>query len=366
MYKFNEIKRPLVITAIVLGIIILIVIASRSCKDEKVVSYQYETVAKGSVKKTISASGSLEVDRLQVVLAKTSGIVFKVHVGVNQPVKKGQVIISLDSVDIDRDIKKFRAEYDIMKDQMEKEKRELENSKNMFKENLISRQSLENQEFQYRTVLNRFKKTKIDYDILLEKKRDTRILAPIDGVIVEYKTAVNQPVRENADVFTIAPTMKKMLLRIDVDESDIGFVEKNQQASFSVSAYPDISFPGKLIWIAISPIRKGGIISYKAAISCDNNDLKLKPGMTAAATVIVSKKENVLRILNQAFIVSPTEIAMEQQGKFVWKKTPNIIGGIPMKKIPVKSGLVGDMYTEILSGLKPGDKVLIRIVEEKK
>ena len=86
--------------------------------------------------------------------------------------------------------------------------------------------------------------------------------------------------------------------------------------------------------------------------------------MSASATVIIKTKKNVLRVLNQAFIVSPGEITYDDTSKFVWRKRSNLIGGLPVERVKVETGLIGNMYTEIVKNLKKGDKILIKVAQE--
>ena len=364
---YQKIKKIIILIAVISLVIFFAFILIRGCGDDRTYSYTYEKIGKGSVEKTISASGHVEVQNLERVLSKMSGIVSHVYVNVHDNVKKGKLLAVFDSTDIDQNLKKSKVRFDNVSDELEKAKRELENSKNMLKENLISKQSFENSTYQYKSVLNKYKQIKIDHEIMLEQKRHTKVYSPISGIIIDRNVNNDFPIGNNREMFTIAPSLKKMIVLIDVDESDIGYVKKNQDVIFTVSAYPDSKFKGTIQYVSISPKNKGGIISYGSTVVCKNEDLKLKPGMTASATVIVKRKKNVLRALNQAFLVSPIEIPYDQddENKYVWKKTKSIVDAIPMKRVNVKTGLVGDMYTEITENLKEGDEVLIKVIEEK-
>jgi HlyD family secretion protein len=156
-----------------------------------------------------------------------------------------------------------------------------------------------------------------------------------------------------------------MILTISIDESDIGNIKKGQQVIFSVSAFPDKKFNGIINQVRMNPVKSGGLVTYQALVVCENSELLLKPGMTATATVVIDQKANVLRVLNQAFLISPENDSDSENGKkYIWKKT-GIGTGKSYKKTEVKTGLAGDMHTEIVDGIKPGDEVMIKIQESK-
>jgi HlyD family secretion protein len=170
----------------------------------------------------------------------------------------------------------------------------------------------------------------------------------------------NQPVGVNTPLFLLAEGLNKMVLTINIDESDIGYIKVGQQVIFTVSAFPEKRFTGKIQQVRINPVKSGSLVSYQSIVICDNDELLLKPGMTATATVVIDEKKDVIRVLNQAFMVTPDDedISGSSKGK-IWIKSGVV--GKPYKGIEVKTGLSGDLYTEIISGLSGNEEVLIRI-----
>ncbi|MCU0821144.1 MAG: efflux RND transporter periplasmic adaptor subunit, partial [Spirochaetes bacterium] len=139
-----------------------------------------------------------------------------------------------------------------------------------------------------------------------------------------------------------------------------------QSVKFTVSAFPEKTFTGAISQVRINPIVKpqGQIVSYESLVTCDNSELLLKPGMTATATVVVYHREKVLRVPNEAFIVSPveTEKADDLRKKYIWKKKALSMEKLPVERIEVKTGVMGDFFTEILSNnIKEGDNILTGI-----
>ena len=108
---------------------------------------------------------------------------------------------------------------------------------------------------------------------------------------------------------------------------------------------------------------KGGLVTYDSIVSCDNSELLLKPGMTATATIIVGKKDNVLRVPNQALLVNPAATPMPTAMNVVWRKIPRCPASSLSRRLQVEVGLRGDNYTEIKKNLKKGDQILIKYIK---
>ncbi len=353
-------RKKILITAAAVLFFFALWVVTRSCGKGSGDSFEYEKVSTGMVERTISVAGILEVTDSFRVLAKSTGIVKKVFGDFNQEVARGQVLAQLDSSDADQRLAKIAAQMESIRLELAIAAEDFESKKSMFNENLISEKGLERAGFNYKTVLLKQRQMQVDYNIVRQIRSDTRVVAPIRGIIIARNAEENAPVPQNAPLFVIAPTLKKMKLTISIDESDIGLIKKGQKVFFTVSAFPDNKFLGSIDQVRITPIIKGGLVTYESIVMCDNNELLLKPGMTATATIEISKKENVLRVPNQAFLVSPLGIQAETDANVLWKKSDRGKGGLPVVKVPVEIGLKGDNYTEIKKNINKGDDVLIR------
>jgi len=346
-------------------IIIILIISTRGCGKSGGKELVYEKVTRGAVKKTISATGELAILESVIIFSKINGIIEKVNVAVDQKVTKGQLLMNIDSSPIRQRLLKEESLLENAKLGITSAERDFDGKKDLFKDNLISKRALEMSEVEYKSALNRYKLAKIDYDITVKEMNDSKVYSPINGIVITVNVYPSLQVGVSAQLAQLATSLNKMLLTINVDESDIGYIKGGQQVFFSVSAYPDKKFKGTISQVLINPVKAAGLVSYQALVICDNSELLLRPGMTATATVVVEEKKDVLMVLSQAFIVSPEDdVNANETKKIVWKKT-GIIDGKPYKKIEVKTGLQGDMYTEVLEGLKENDDVLVRIKEKK-
>lgn len=351
-------------------IVLIIIIASiRNCGSSVEYEYGYEKVSVGLVEKTVAATGVLDIHEKQPVLSKIGGIIASVKVNPEEKISRGQLLAAIDTTDIDQSLLRLNTRLESSRLALVAAERRYKGKRDMFAEKLISVKDLEQSELEYKTALNDHKLIQIEYNETAAKKKNASIVSPINGVVVESMIGTakqftsGQGVGPNSTVFFVAPTLKRMVLTLDIDESDIGSISKGQKVSFAVSAFPNKRFSGEINYVSMNPINKGSLVAYQATAMCDNSELMLKPGMTATATVTADRKENVLRISNQAFIVSP-EFEDDGQnfgGTAVWKKSLNPLSEKPADKVEIKTGLAGDMYTEIIDNLKEGDEILVKL-----
>lgn len=358
-------KRIIVIVVISLAALVIFGIV-RSCGRGGKDKFEYSDVTMGKVEKTLSATGVLEVSDTYNLLSKANGIIDKVYVDFNQQVKKGQLLAAIEASNIDQQLAKLGAQIESIKLEMVIAKEDLESKRSMYKENLISQKGMERAEMNYKSSQLRYKQTLLDYEFTKTQKGYTRITAPIDGIIIQKNVSQNQPVGVNALLFILVPSLREMNLTISIDESDIGLIKKGQEVLFTVSAFPDKTFRGKINQVRIHPIVKGGLVTYESIVICDNKEQFLKPGMTATAIIEISKKENVLRVPNQSLLVTPGIVLSDDEKNIVWRKADKINGPLPVEKVSVEIGLRGDNYTEIKKNLKKGDKVLIKYIRGSK
>jgi HlyD family secretion protein len=355
-------KNKIILIAVIAIPVIIIILIIRSCSGTNDVEFEFAEASKGPVKYSITVSGKLEVLNTKRVLSKIDGIVNKVYVDFNQQVRKGQLLATLDSTKIDQEI--LRAQTKIEKAKLEKKIAEdtIAAKRSLYKDKLIARKEIQKAELDYKQAVFEFKQIQLEYKIFQRQKNYTRIVAPISGFVISREIEENVPITISKNLFTIAPTLKKMQLIINVEEADMGVIEKGQDVSFTVSAFTENKFYGKIGQVRIAPQQQKNIVVYESLVIADNKDLLLKPGMTATATIIVADKDNVLRVPNQAFIVSPVEMPKDDGKRYLWIRSNKLVAGVPAKIVEVKTGVRGDMYTEVLKGLKKGDEVLVNII----
>jgi HlyD family secretion protein len=189
----------------------------------------------------------------------------------------------------------------------------------------------------------------------------TRILSPVDGVVISRNVDVGQTVAasfQTPTLFTIAQDLTKMQIDTNVDEADIGKVIVGQEAEFSVDAYPENVFRGKVWQVRNAPITVQNVVTYDVVIQVSNPELKLKPGMTANVSIIISTKKDVLKLPNAALRFKPTEkspTTSDKKGPGVWIPEQD-----KPRRIPVSLGISDGNYTEIVSGeIREGQELIV-------
>jgi len=364
---FKKIKTSLfskrtVYLLVIAGMILLLYFIIKSCSSKLDLVYEYDNISIGEVSKTISVTGKLEVVNDHVIVSRIGGVVNRIYADFNDRVHKNQLLATFDSMEIENNILLMERALERAKLDLVEVKNALTGKNELLREKLISKKELEMAEINYQKVLSVFKQKKLEFDIAIQKRNDLRVTAPASGVIISREIEENRPYAANKILFVMAESLKKMRLMINVDESDIGNIQTGQEVNFTVSAYPEKIFSGTISQVRMEPITSGAIVSYQSVVRCDNNELFLKPGMTATATILIGRKKNTLRVLNQAFLVNPLKEEPEAGKKFVWKKRLTIVEEIPVEKVEVVTGITGDQYTEIVSGnIKDGDRILVGI-----
>ena len=360
MFKIKTKKFIPVIILIVAAVTYLFL---RGCNKNIGLVYRYDRASIGEVQKTISVSGTLEVLKSHLILSKIDGLVTDVFVDFNSKVEKNQLLAKLDTSEIEQEISRIGAKRKRIAYELLEAKRERDTNKDLLKDNLIAKRKLELAELTYKKVAIEAEAIQNEYEIAVKSKNFARILSPSAGMVISKDIEPNVPITQNKVLFVIAEDLKKMHLVIQVDESDIGFIKKDQNVHFTVSAFPEKIFEGKITQVRFDPIKKDQLVSYQALVTCDNSELMLRPGMTATATVDVAYRKNVLRVPSEAFIVSPVDILEEDNGKkFIWKKKIVTLETLPVERVEVKTGLTGDYFTEIIADrIKDGDEILVGI-----
>ena len=306
--------------AILIGLGIFLVIKSRG----NTVQFRTAKITLGNIRSTVTATGTMNAVTTVLVGTQVSGMLKQIHVDFNSRVKKGEIIAEIDSSSFQAQVDQAKANLLQAKATVEKDKAALadlqrirDRNKQLFSQDLIARADRDTAEAnadasnsqmaadtaqvaQMGAAL-RFAETNLRY---------TKIVSPVDGVVVSRNVDVGQTVAasfQTPTLFTIAQDLTKMQIDTNIDEADIGRIIVGQNVEFSVDAYPDQIFKGKVSQIRIAPIIVQNVVTYDVIIKVDNPDLKLKPGMTANVSVIVGSKEGALRIPNAALRFRPTE-----------------------------------------------------------
>ncbi|GHU38325.1 secretion protein HlyD [Betaproteobacteria bacterium] len=372
--------------------------------------YLTENAVTGPLVVSISASGALQPTRSVDVGSELSGTLEAVLAEENDHVKKNQVIARLDTSKLRDAVAKSKAALTSAKAQVAQNEATLAEARANLERlrhvaelsggKVPSKSELETGEAAYqraRANLDSARATVSQAEATLQTDETNIekavIRSPIDGVVLSRKVEPGQTVAAQMTtpvLFTIAEDLTQMELQVKVDEADVSSVKLGQPASFTVSAWTGRDFPATIRRVGLGSTITDNVVTYKTVLSVSNDDLALRPGMTATARIVTAQRENALLAPNAALRFSPPAAPSAKPSGSVLsrilpgprarrpqqvKTTPTpgaarqlwvLSDGQPLA-VSVQTGVSNGRQTEIISGdLKPGMAVIVDYQEKAK
>jgi HlyD family secretion protein len=367
--------------ALVAGLFIIAFVV-RQCRNGGAANYQTTTITRGPITQAVTATGTLNPMVNVQVGSQVSGNIAKLFVDFNSQVKAGQVVAQIDPVlfqatvtQAEGDLANAQAALDLAKVNA-KRTRELFAKKTSSEADVDQAiANLHQAEANVKIKQGALDKAKADLD-------HCTITSPIDGVVISRNVDVGQTVAASLQapvIFAIANDLTKMQIDANVAEADVGVVKVDQNVDFTVDAFPIQTFQGKVVQVRNAPITVQNVVTYDTVIGVSNPELKLKPGMTANVSIIVAHKDDVLQIKNAALRYRPPD-ATPVETKRTSTSRPGRPGGgrssagqegraermvyvLPSgasrpRPVQVKTGISDGITTEVIEGLKEGDRVV--------
>ncbi|MDP6580088.1 MAG: efflux RND transporter periplasmic adaptor subunit [Vicinamibacterales bacterium] len=281
------------------------------------------TLNRGDVVDTVGATGALEAVTTVQVGSQVSGIIEELNADYNSIVREGDVIARLEPSLFETQIEQARAnlarsEADVerLAVTLEDANTQLARSEDLAARELISATELEAAQVAVRSAEAQLKSAQasvIQSAASLNQNEvnlgHTVITAPIDGIVIARQVDAGQTVAAGMsapELFIIAADLTKMQVIANIDESDVGRIRPGQPVTFTVDAYATEEFTGTVSQIRLEPVVLQNVVTYATVIDVPNNELKLKPGMTATVTLEIARRENILRVPNAALRFNPT------------------------------------------------------------
>lgn len=360
-------------------------------------TYRTAKVERGPIIASVSATGTLSAVVTVQVGTQVSGTIQKIFVDYNSPVKKGEVIAQIDPALLSADVEQTRGSYLSAEANLQKAKatatdakRAMERNRQLVRDGVVSQGDYDTAETKFQEALASVKSTEAAviqtrgaYSRATTNLNNATIRSPVNGVVVSRSVDVGQTVAasfQTPTLFTIAQDLTRMQIETSVDEADIGRIRVGQPVTFTVDAYPDEKFAGRVSQVRNAPIVAQNVVTYTVVILVDNKELKLKPGMTANVTIETMRKENVLKLPMGALRFKPKDesagmgkpaapvdrSAMKREkdaGQKVFLLSPE---NKPLA-VQIKTGIGNDTHVEVTEGkLKEGDEVVVEQITEKK
>lgn len=333
-------------------------------KKEDGVTYATATVATSNISTSVTATGTIEPVTSVSVGTQVSGIVAHLYVDYNSVVKKGQVIAELDKTNLLSELASAKANLASSKANLAYQANNFKRQQTLFDKGLISANDFEQARLSYEQAQQQVQTGTQSVNKAQTNLGYATITSPIDGVVLSKSVEEGQTVAASfntPELFTIAQDLTDMRVIADIDEADIGDIRVGERVEFTVDAYPDDTFQGSVTQVRQVATTESNVVTYEVVISAPNGDLKLKPGLTANVTIYTREMNDVLTVPTKALkftpnekLLTPEQTIQDCQGKNkVW-----VLEGNTFKAIPVETGITGGQNTEIIRGLKAGQKVI--------
>ncbi|MGD0822791.1 MAG: efflux RND transporter periplasmic adaptor subunit [Desulfomonilia bacterium] len=371
---------------LILGLLVIIVAAGAwymMKKGDKAPQYKTTAVHRTDLEASVTATGTVNAVTTVLVGTQVSGTISALYVDYNSPVRKGQLLAQIDPATFQAQVDQaqanlLNAEANLGKSEasLVDARRTYERNKQLIAKNFIAQSDLDTSETNVQTS-----KAQVDAaraSVLQNRAalnqaetnfRYTKILSPVNGTVISRNIDVGQTVAasfQTPTLFTIANDLTKMQIDTSVDEADVGNVKVEQEARFTVDAYPDTNFTGKVAQVRNAAVMVQNVVTYDVVVQVNNSDLKLKPGMTANVSIITARRSGVLVVPNSALRFHPEKQgngsvtpqkkpAAGNKGPAVW-----VLENDTPKRVKVVVGISDGSSTEIVSGpLKEGQEVIV-------
>lgn len=337
-----------------------------ACGEKKnEVSYETTKVEKATITSSVTATGTIEPVTKVEVGTQVSGIISRIYVDYNSVVKKGQVIAELDRTNLISELNSAGSNLNAAKSELDYQKLNHQRMQTLYEKGLISTNEYETAKLGYDQAQSAFTARQEAVRKAQTNLGYATITSPIDGVILSKSVEEGQTVAASFStptLFTIAQDLTDMRVIANVDEADIGGVREGQRVSFTVDAYPDEVFNGQVTQVRQEGTVESNVVTYEVVISAPNEELKLKPGLTANVTIFTLEMENMLSVPTKALRFSPKPEDMAEGDKIadcegekkLWVKEGNTL-----KAIAVQTGISNGTLTEIVSGVAEGTEVVV-------
>lgn len=328
--------------------------------------YKLAEVTRGDLIRNVSANGTLNPVVLVNVGTQVSGAVRKIYVDYNQQVTAGQILLELDPSLLQAQIAQSSANLVRAQAGLHLAQTTAQRQRTLFKQDYVARQDVDQAED---AVAGARAQLAVAQAQLARDKTNlsyTVIRSPVSGTVIDRSVDVGQTVAasfQTPTLFKIGQDLSKMQIDTTVAEADVGGIKVGQAARFTVDAFPDRDFVGKVRQVRLNPTSQQNVVTYDVVVAVDNPDLILLPGMTAYVNIEIDRRNNILLVPNAALRFKPAiddaksadKPARRARGASVY-----VLQAEQPVPVKIKPGLTDTKQTEVLGGeLKVGDKVIV-------
>lgn len=304
-------------------------------KNQNVQTVEYLTkkVTRGDLSVVVNATGNLNPTNSVDIGIEVSGTIKEIYVDFNDEVEVGQVLAKLDTTKLQSEVDSLTASLTIAKANQKESEVNLRNKKSVYDRTLKmfkssggkypSQNELDDTKFTYEAAISSLEasKAKVEQAVYNLKTAQQNlekavVKSSIKGIVLNREVEVGQTVAASMStptLFTLAKDLTNMDLIVSIDEADVADIKKDLSVSFSVDAYPNRIFQGKIKQVRLNPVDVNGVITYETVVSVNNEELLLRPGMTATAKIITKQSKDKLIIPNGALRFKLKNQTLEKQ-----------------------------------------------------
>lgn len=368
-------KNKIVIVLISLVVIALLCGAGAFINKGKNSGYVTVPAKRDTIVEVVEASGTVNPVNTVDIGSQVSGMIKEIYVDYNSKVTKGQLLAQIDPSLFQAQVDKARGDLIAARSNKAKieamlayDKKNYERYKKLYSKNYVAKSELDLAEATYKSDLAQvaaaqgsISQAQATLNNNLTNLKYTRIISPVDGIVVSRAVDVGQTVAasfQTPTLFQVAQDLTNMQIEVNVSEADIGKIKKDQEVEYTLDGYADSIFHGKVTEVRIAPTTVSNVVTYTVIVDVDNQEQKMIPGMTANVSIITNKSENVICIPTEALKFTPTEITggkkYKEQGIWILKDNKP-------HRISIQLGAKDSEKTEIISAeLQENDKVIIK------
>ena len=351
------------------AILALLLPALVSCGKKGDLHFETAKAELRDLSTSVTATGTIEPVTKVEVGTQVSGIIDKIYVDYNSEVTKGQIIAELDKTNLLAELANAKSNLANAQSSLDYQTANYNRYKTLYDKGLISADDFEQARLSYEQARQQVAIEKQNVSKAQTNLGYATITSPIDGVVLSREVEEGQTVASSMTtptLFILARDLTDMRVIADVDEADIGEVKEGQHVTFTVDAYPDDIFEGAVTQVRKNATTESNVVTYEVVISARNDELKLKPGLTANVTIFSAECKDVLSVPSSALKFTPNQELLPEGDRIVdseattkvWKQA-----GHDVKAVPVTVGMTGGSFVQITSGLKAGDMVIVGMTD---
>jgi len=306
-------RKWIILSVVIIALAIIFIWRQRNKVPEIVLAT--EKPHYGYIANAVTATGTIQPVDTVAVGTQVSGTISKVYVDFNSVVKKGQLLAELDKTILNAQAQQIIANLQQAQSQITYQQSNYNRQSQLYNAGAISKAELETAQNEYKVAQANVQSVRSQLQAAQKNLSLASIYSPIEGTVLSRNVSEGQTVAASFStptLFSIAKDLTHMQVRAAVDEADIGNVQKGQRVSFTVDAFPNDVFNGTLQEIRLQPSISSNVVTYATIINAPNDQLKLKPGMTANSTIYTREENNALLISAKATKFKPDSSMMKK------------------------------------------------------